>query len=270
MSKILLETKYTHAGWSKIQTFSQCPRKYAYKYLDKKKSFGSNLALHQGNMIHLALAHHYLPRLFSDSELDSSKWYSWSETIDLYAKKNEIEFEIDNMKQCVSDYIKYFQEEDKEYKIIGVEQVLECEIDGFPYSGRIDLIVEKDGVVFGVDHKTSAIMSMDQIDAYTMSGQFVGYSYLLREQYGERFGGMILNQIQHTNKPTFKRIVLGDFPNIFFGFPQTVSTINKQIQSYRKKNAQISDYPMVLDEMTCFHKYGKCRYINRCKGIQKS
>jgi hypothetical protein len=63
------------------------------------------------------------------------------------------------------------------------------------YQGRIDLIVEKDGRYYIVDHKTCAQMREDVITFLAMDEQMKSYGWGVQEQLGIPIAGIVYNEL---------------------------------------------------------------------------
>jgi hypothetical protein len=170
------------------------------------------------------------------------------------------------MIDCVHGYIQKYDKLDK-FKILHVEELFEAKIGQHLFTGRLDLVVEDTrGIVWAIDHKTTARMEAKQREFYAVSGQLIGYRWLVRGVYGGRFGGLKINLIQHGNGDyRYERPQLLQAPHLFNRFPQTVLDAEKRIAEMDASGRPFSEWPTAMNEMTCYGRYGACKHIDKCK-----
>lgn len=116
-----------------------------------------------------------------------------------------------------------------------------------------------------VTHNTSARLTKKQTEFYPMSGQLIGYSHMLKEQYGDEFGGFILNLVQVGPEPKFHRLHLPRSPNLEARFERIVLDIEESIERLDAEGRPYDDWPKATNEMTCFGRYGACPFLSQCR-----
>ena len=267
----LLETGPSPRGWHRLQTVLECPQKFAFKYLlDSERQRKHSPALTKGSMMHLALAHHYLREKCVQHGENPEEWLNGKEALRASAEKNPEESEwLDLISDCYDAYCDRWRTDT--FKVLEVEQLAYTKIDDYLFTGRLDLIVEDGkGRVYVIDHKTTTRIMASQAKYYGISGQLVGYGYMAHQIYAERYHGVMLNQIQHTGTYKFKRISLPPAPNLYRKFPQTVRDAEETIERLEKSGRSPVDYPMVMNELSCYHRYGACEFLDTCKWGMRS
>ena len=270
---VLLDAGPSPKGWSRLATILQCPQKYAYTYLLPEdqgggKGAGNSPALIKGSLVHTGLAHHYRRMMADQQGEDRSQWYEplMAMQFQAYKEGEDWEEQLEASQDTVKAYISHYGVE--EFKIVAVEEMIYTNIGSHMVTGRADLIIQQrsTGKVWIVDHKTTSRISSAQVKYYGISGQLIGYEYMGRELFGEHWGGMLLNQIQHTKegKPNkYNRVELPPAPNMLARYPKIVRDAEARIEEL--ENRGVHDYPMAMHELTCFHRYGACRFVDMCR-----
>ena len=111
IEKKFLDTGRSKFGFSRFQTFAQCPRKYAYDYISKEKIiYPFRKSLEKGSMVHIGLAHYYQDSDEYLSPIDAINYYS--ELINGFV--DEIKECTDKSIQAIEKYIEYYKDDDIE------------------------------------------------------------------------------------------------------------------------------------------------------------
>ena len=261
----LLSTGPSPRGWSRLQLMLECPQKWSYRYNVEQEKKTSSIPLIRGSMLHLMLAHHYL-QMKADQEGVANEWFDpYDALYQLCLQEGEVwDKEREMIIKCFDAYKHHWI--DEKLKIIAVEEMAYTKIGPHVFTGRFDLVYEdRRGKIWICDHKTTGRIHSKQRKFYSISGQLVGYRYLGQQIYGDKFGGMILNQVQHTEPYKFMRIPLAPAPNLLHKFPQIVSDAEKLITELQESGRKFDDYPMAANELTCYSRYGACPHLKRCQ-----
>jgi hypothetical protein len=86
-----------------------------------------------------------------------------------------------------------------------------------------------------------------------------------QQKWGDKFGGMHLNLIQHTGVMKFERMDLPRSPNIEARFEQIVVDIEESIGRMEAAGRRYDEWPKAINELTCYHRYGPCTYMSQCR-----
>ena len=262
----LLQTGPSPRGWHRLQLMIECPQKWAYRYKMDLDQRTDSAPLIKGSMMHLALAHHYMRIQARQQGTDPDEWMTpWDALEAICEKEGEAwAVHLDNIGRCYEAYC--LQWIDEQLEIIAVEKMAYAKIGDHMFTGRFDLIYrDKRGKVWICDHKTTTRIQPTQKKFYGISGQLIGYAYLGHQIYGAAFGGMILNQIQHKNPFKFNRMVLPPAPNLLKRFPQVVEDTEKRIAELEASGRPFDQWPLAINELTCYSRYGPCTHLDRCK-----
>lgn len=263
-------------GWHRLQLAAECLQKYSWQFNSPVgERFDSTApALAKGSLVHLALAQHYmrmrvaqqgaLGQLASGETVDD--WCEPEEAVELMSKLNGTNQYAAEVIDTFHAYCDYYDDDLHTMKILEVESLYDTTIGGkYLLTGRLDLVYEDlGGRVWGLDHKTTARILSRHKEFYTISGQLLGYSHMVREKYGDRYAGFKVNLIQHGGSK-LNRITLPRSPNLEARFAQTVLDIEESIERMEATERDFDDWPKAMNELTCYHRYGACEYLDQCR-----
>ena len=271
--KKLLNAGPSEAGWHRLQSVLQCPRKYA---LEQEAEWEWSEALIKGSLMHIGLAHYYM--LLKDPEGD------WCTPVEAVGQLALTEYEssgdqqwldhAEMVNQVVAEYVDHYRGE--HWKVLQVEEELRSQVhdevrgEKYLYTQRPDLIVEdKHGKVWIVDHKTTYRATGRTLKRYILSGQFLGYKLLGRGYFGEKFAGVVQNMIQWPTKgrkhgATFSRPTLAAAPRADKDHKQTLLYAERIIRDHQHLTNPM-DWPAVHHETACITPYGVCPFHETCQ-----
>lgn len=156
--QILLNSGPSRRGWHRLGLVLQCPQKYAWNYLNPANP-GSRITppLARGILIHVALAHHYERIRFYQQGKDPLLVHHPREAVRLVAADSpQLLKHVDIAMNAYAAYAKHWQVEAEmqEMEILMVEDVLETDVRGHLFTGRLDLAYrDLAGRVWVTDHK---------------------------------------------------------------------------------------------------------------------
>jgi len=262
----ILETGPSPRGWHRLQSMLECPQKFAWQYELGVSTFNDESpALIKGTMMHMALAQHYFRIKNIDEGKDPDEFMPPKKALQAKGAANHLWAPyVDQLSDCLDTYLDFWGEEN--WKVLEVEKLAYVKMGNNLFTGRFDLIIEdKAGRVYVMDHKTTSRIQAAQAKYYGISGQLIGYSYIARSIYGDKFAGVILNQIQHTGKMKFKRISLPPAPNLIQEFPNIVADTERRIAELQAEKRDPTRWPKAINELTCYSRYGPCPFMDQCK-----
>ncbi len=265
--RLLIFTGPSPRGWHRLQLFLECPQRYAWNYVAGLKGINEDAPpLVKGSLVHLGLAQHYSRVKAAQEGADPERYYPPDEAIDVLAEvKGGAWAEHAKLaKDVVRAYLVRWRNE--RFRVLAVEELLEAEIAGHRFTGRMDLVLEDSaGKVWIVDHKTTGRLQAKQRKFYSVSGQILGYQTLGRIHYGDRFAGMRLNMIQHGGEFKFERFDVDPAPKLLAKWPSAVADAERGIQDLLDEGRPEDEWPIAPSELVCFHRYGPCNYLEQCK-----
>jgi hypothetical protein len=264
----ILYTGPSPRGWHRLQQAAECLQKYAWQYEAPKVEDNKppSAALAKGSLVHLALAQHYAKIRAIQQGEDPEKWCDPIEAVELISKLEKTDRYAEDAIDTYENYAAQYPNDAEEMKILGIEELVSTKIQGkYLLTGRMDLSYEDlGGRVWVMDHKTTSYLKSAHKQFYTISGQLLGYSHMAREKYGERYAGFKVNLIQH-GKPKYERITLPRSPNLESRFESIVVDIEESIERMQASGRDFDDWPKAINELTCYHRYGACKFIEQCR-----
>ena len=265
-------------GWHRYQSFMQCPQKYAYSYIINPKREPS-LPLALGSLVHVGLAHHY--KIIQHRQLGTEHdLYSPLEAISEVVRfENQDVFREAEAKayRIINFYQEKHCDEEEKWDILGVEDVITLWCGKAPMTMRADLLFRsrKTGKIHFMDHKTTSRFTKSHPKFYAMSGQFVAYRIAGQNFYGDQWGSLVLNVIEHKalKKPPYFRVfrpVLPDVTPIMGKFSASIEEVWNQMRKAHRSGKPPHTWTVRPTEFTCFHRYGACDHYDRCQlGLKK-
>lgn len=272
MERLLLVTGPSPRGWHRSQTAAECLQKYAYTYLykveGKEDTTADRTPLVRGGLLHLGLAHYYMRMRCRQRREDPDLYYTPAEAIRLYASivKGLYLQHAEDLVECLAAYEEHWKDREH-YQILHVEELFQATIGGYLFTGRLDLVVvDSRDQVWAFDHKGTGRIEPKHKEFYAMSGQLIGYRWLVKNVYGARFAGLRVNLIQHGNNNfKFERPPMSPTPHLNSRFTQTIIDIEKRIEAVEAEGRPVDQWPLAMNEMTCFGRYGACPHTDKCR-----
>ena len=261
-------------GWHRLQQALECLQKYAYNYgtarhegiVDREADM-KRPALLKGTLMHLALAQHYA-RMYAKQQGQSVSQYEMPKDAVVFMATHALKVPelVDLICSVYDGYISHYAYDDKRMTVVGVERLFDTTVRGkYLFTGRLDLIWrDNEDQVWACDHKTTSRLTASHKRYYAASGQLIGYQYLARQRYPD-LAGMKLNLVQVSEKPKFERITLPRAPNFEAQFEQTVVDAEESIARANASGRGIHGWPKAMNELTCYHRYGACQFLDTCR-----
>ena len=260
--KKYINTGRSKFGFSRFQTFAQCPRKYAYDYISKEKVvYPFSKSLEKGSMVHVGLAHHY------GNLKENNAYIEPIQSIEKYS--DELNGFVDEIEECknksieaVEQYIENYIEDD--FEILHIEKEFEYNVaPARRLTQRVDLIYrdKRTNEIVFCDHKTTSRYSENIKDNYRMSGQFIGYHYIAKQFFGIENPKILLNVIVLTKQVRFYRHFLQLSTHAINNYPKMICHIFNLMDNYSEN---VEEYPMIITEFSCNGKYGRCPHFDKC------
>jgi hypothetical protein len=181
-------------SYSRLRTYEDCPYRWFLKYrlgLPEKQLFFASY----GSFLHELLAQYFLGELPAD-ELESAYLLGFRDHVPQYAPNATI------FQRYFRDGLAYLHGfSPPPYNVLAVEQRVEFSVDGLSFLGFLDLVCERDGQLYILDHKSRALKPRSgrakptktdlELDAYFR--QLYLYAVAVQSVYGVLPTGLILN-----------------------------------------------------------------------------
>jgi hypothetical protein len=157
------------------------------------------------------------------------------------------------------------------HRIVGVERFARIDFHGFPYTARIDLEFEdRAGKVWLVDHKIVYKLEGKVYRRYVLSGQILGLYHIGAKEYGDRFGGVLVNLLG-VDPQQYDRVTPDPAPWMLMRYPGVVARAHEQIAAIREKLKADPEYviPATPSEHTCWPYNRPCPMFEACRWGEK-
>lgn len=244
-----------------LDTFQACPSKYKKRMLQHLSPKTVAPALEFGKAIHMGLEQYYLalrkefPRIQAIGNALSTFKENYTREDD--PKRTQLIGE-----QMLQDYTEVYQKEP--FKVIDVEVGFAVPLGGFTFTGRLDALVEWDGQLYVMEHKTTSMLGTTYFKQFEMSMQIDGYIYAAEQLTGRRCLGVLVNAMQPRTKTKkledhFARDPIGRTQFEREEFVREVPLLIKDIL----KSEESGEF--VRSKRSCFSYNYQCPYWDLCK-----
>ena len=254
---------------SQLQTYKDCPERYRLKYvlgLSKREEEKEEHSRNFGKAIHAALERRY--KGASWDEIKGAFTQNYPEQLDV----RDLARTQENGITLLEAYINHYQAEDKTIKILAVEVADTFMLpNGLLFMVKIDLIIEKQGLILFMDHKTTGkSLNWTYWEQFEPNSQITAYSAYCLDKYKECSGG-ISNAMRFGYR---QRMYKGEPAGFYWDFQRQVFSRNHtQIKAWvkdtmgwidkiEKSKAGGIDEPWSKNEGQCLY----CSYKPVCIG----
>lgn len=208
---------------SKLQTFKNCPEQYRLKNVLGLTKIQEGVDEHDknfGKAIHSGLEAHYKGKPIEEVREAFKLDYPDQLSPDDLAKTQE------NGITLLDAYVKHYEHEDKGWTIKAVEVTDTFELaPGIPFTVKIDLVVEQQGCIYFVDHKTTGkAFNYQYWSQFDPNPQITGYTAYCQSKFGECSGG-IINGLQLGYR---QRAYKGEPAGFHYSFQRQLFNRNRQ------------------------------------------
>jgi hypothetical protein len=190
--------------WKRVR---RCPREHALYEGGLRRVNPFTDAIVIGLICHLALEHYYLALKagrFVEAERDA--WWA----IAPFSSESGYEEVYETVERMLARYFELYRETDVLWKIVAVEETVSYMDPELELSARLDLLIEKEGLLWIVEHKTHKFITEDLLSGYQMDLQIPAYCWLLRNVVDTTklapFAGAIVNIITKDRLPKLERV----------------------------------------------------------------
>ena len=280
---------------STLETFTTCPRQAQYYVCQKKEKSGERSALKFGGIIHKILEARYLRGdAFVTEQTEQAMVACAEREFSTYTAPLEDFRNYGTALNLIREYNSFYlaepftvlkSPEGKPYievpfavplgKITVNAEVSVRNPDGsitlrtlesiqVMWQGRIDMIVEHEGRLYILDHKTTSMLGPTYFREFELSSQFRGYTWAAEQLLGRTINGAIINALG-VRKPTktgqaleFQRKTITCDPAVLAEWQtDTLHIITDFIEMARRQH-------MPQHTKWCVGKYGMCQFFDVC------
>lgn len=279
---------------STLEVFTTCPRQAEYYVCQKKEKAGERSALKFGGIVHKILEARYAaPTGFVSIETEQKMVAVCESEFASYIPSLEDYRNYGTAVNLIKEYNSFYPSEP--FKVLAldskplIEVPFACHLgtievnaeltvrqpDGFislryikdlpiMWQGRIDMIVEHEGRLYLVDHKTTSMMGPTYFREFELSSQFRGYTWAAQQLLGRPIAGAIINALG-IRKPTktgkaieFERKTITFTPEALSEWQaDTLHIVTDFIEMTRRQH-------MPQHTKWCVGKYGMCQFFDVC------
>ena len=275
--------------YSSSDTFYSCPLKYKLKHLDGWRSVHSSSAIRYGHAFHAGMNGYY-------SHIQEHGWTRDGAAVQRMIEFAHADFEeeskkgnyypdyrtFENLVQLLTSYIDHFYEDHGFLKVIHTERAFqllikptEKELTYYPhlkpfwFTGRIDMELELNGMVWTNEFKTTGWQLDTVAKELNRSPQVIGYAYAKDKIYHEPPEGCLVT-IAYSNA---RKVKSGDYGKLSIDFRRIPQIYNQvDLEKWREhfislaaqiqQAKEINHYPPRFQ--SCY-KYGRCEFLALCE-----
>lgn len=297
---IRINTSRSRLGWSTFEYSLVCPQAAAYDQAGRKAEEElptNHPPFIKGTLMHVALAHHCARTAIdkvgtvkiNGQEVKSTKvLMTPHQALDFEAQEADealvnagrapvwggyagpilakLDTYLGSMAAVDQYMVPLYIETEFGYRVQGTSPLLPGHVFDFIATSRLDLVVldQKTGKILIDDHKTTVRMDDAFTRAYGMSGQIALQREIGRERFGDQFGGMFLRGFQWE---PFKFVRQPPISNpLLQGQLRDQLLFRAALMRVLKQNkTPLDEYPKAASPGICEHKWGTCRWLNRCR-----
>lgn len=242
-----------------------CPREHGLRHearLSPVKRDSEALTL--GWLFHLALETYYgaLRDATTRPIAESSAWAKIEPLAD-HPDYRDTYAEVERM---LASYFDAYRETDASWRVVAVEETLEYVDPGMRYSARLDTVIERDGGLWILEHKTAKTIGADLITGYQLDLQILGQVWLLQKCVDlstyPPLRGVIVNITSKHKPPRHERVEVMPSSAHLDAFEQSMRDWHA-LEGVVKKLG----YPRALGNCAGAARFwGKCDYYDVCHG----
>jgi len=243
-------------SFSSVNTYNTCPQAFRLGYLDALPKV-NNAFSDWGTFMHSLMESYFRGKL-EFFELSQAYVDGYDDNVVCDFPYNKFCDLGERYYTAGKNYLDQFDGLFEEYEVLGVEQRVKLDIDGRPFVGVIDLLVETPEGIWVADHKSkNAFKSKREQAEYAR--QLYLYAIYVKEKYGKwptklvfhmlRSGGELVEiPFVEADAMAARQWFLDTIDAIYadIGFESTPNRIRKELKELRNrldgKNIKFDDY----------------------------
>ena len=195
---------------SSAKCYQRCPRLYEYKYVHNKVPATLAEPLIVGIAVHAGLEYYWtgikMHIMVKPAGMNAAAWDAAEELGVKLSRDEQM-----RIKAYLRGYHRKYWAIDGTYNVKSVEETFSIPYRGLNISGKFDVVLEKDGRIYVMDHKTVGrkdyFNDFNFMNYQSIDSQFLTYAWAAQEIYNNRNVTFIYDGIAKTNsKPKKSRV----------------------------------------------------------------
>ena len=169
-------------SYSSVSTYDSCPQAFKYLYLDVLPR-ADNAFAEWGTLMHSIMERYFKGEL-EFYELSEAYEQEYDKSVKSPFPPNKFVDLAESYHKKGRDYLDHFDGIFNDCKVVGVEERVEMDINGYPFVGVIDLLLkDTDGEYIVADHKSKSKFNNDAEKA-EYARQLYLYAHYVKEKFG--------------------------------------------------------------------------------------
>lgn len=196
---------------SSLSLYQTCPMKYYLKYVRGLEKIEKDIRfadIEFGSAVHLFLDKLYTKKMNDSKEkIDLEALFSDYPTFPGEEVKNK-----EGVLHMCRKYYEHWKKVDNKFKVLDVEYAIQFDLGGYPFVVKVDTVIEIDGQIYGLEHKTTGNLGYWYFNRYFINSQISAQMHAIKQKYGQ-CSGILLNamEIKFAKKPAILEV---DDPNV--------------------------------------------------------
>lgn len=238
--------------YSMLSTYLTCQRKFMLRHVKDLTTKGRATALEFGHSVHCALNAWYKTGSV-DKMLEAFKKDWERQGGDTPEDQKRTQAKADRI---LKGYVVKYQQEP--FTVLENEKSFELAMpDGLVYIGRKDRLVDWQGAIYVMEHKTTSQLGYSTFDRFKPNMQIDGYIYSANKERPACHGCVVDVLLVAKTKEDFARKIETRTEDEIASFPQLFSEVAYDIQESLATDRWVPNYD------ACTY-YGACSYRTIC------
>lgn len=238
--------------YTMLSTYMNCQRRFYFRHLLDLEGLGRQTAPEFGHAMHAGLnVWHQTRDLTKAIGAFKEDWTKSGGDTQEDSKRT-----LEKGTRILKGYaVKYA---DEPFKVLENECPFEITMpNGLVYIGRRDRVIDWDGAIRVLEHKTSSQLGFSTFNAYNPNMQILGYIFSARQKYPSCYAAVVdILQVAKT-KEDYARKVETRTDDEIAQFPKLFNDIAQDVNESIEKNRFVPNYSL------CTY-YGECPYRRIC------
>lgn len=206
----MLNTNHVYS-FSQLQSFAECPYAFYLQKIERNPDMVQNAFASQGTLIHDLLDQWAKGEFTKDQLPDEYTRRYPLEVVEAWPRMLAAKGYAEKAFQLGYDYFKNF-DEFKGFRVISAEERFKIEVEGRPFVGIMDMLVEDEqtGELVLVDHKSKSFAAFKKAEDEMYRQQYL-YAKYVQEKYGKYPDRLMFNLFKEGGAKMERRFAEADY-----------------------------------------------------------